>query len=1613
MAIRQNVAPNTAATAAPESSPLPPTLTRHAPITIAVDPVALVITECITVTSAMRKHPWWAQSSVSAILGGGPNQALPLDTNTRRVVAPVIQDEDDGGWRWGSRSKRGKEVKDNPLIAAFTKLRSDLRACKDIKSFDTPSLLHPFLQVIRSSSTSASITSLALIAVTKFLSYGVIGGDSPRLSPAMQLLAAAITHCRFPPSQQNAADEVVFMRILKLMEALISGPVGDILSDESVCSIMEAGLNMCCDPMRTQLLQRSVEIMMVSMCQVIFQRLKYLEWEAGDEPGALDDQTRATMDSVKMEPASSSVSANTNGSQTTLVADGVETNGSAKPSLDGPEREKAPLLGTEKAPQDPSSSTLDLTAGVAESGEDDGHIKPYSLPSIKELFRSLVDLLDPNAKEYTDTHRVMALRMVNVALEVAGPSIASHPSLAFLAKDTLCRHLFQLVRSENMAVLSESLRVAVTLIATCRSVLKLQQELYLDYLVSCLYPRAEIPHDPNIDPRLYEGVPLAPSSIKPIPSLQQNSSGRSTPVPVKDRARLGLEGGARKPDAKEAMVESIGALVRLPGFMTELFVNYDCEIDRHDLCADMVGLLSRNAFPDAHVWSTTNVPPLCLDALLGFVQTIDDRLDDPPVTEGLPSLEKLRQQRDLKKIIIRGTNKFNENPKAGIAFLGKEGVIENVDDPTHIARFVRSTALVDKKTLGEFLTKRENERILVAFIDLFDFSGKTVEESLREMLYTFRLPGESQLIERIITVFSKKYIEDGNHDNIANADCVLVLCYAIIMLNTDQHNPTLSKQKRMAPEDFMRNLRGTNGTDEEGKPKDFDPEYLLNIFTSIKTNEIILPEEHNNKNAYDHAWKELLVKIQSASDLTVCNTNIFDADMFAATWRPIVATLSYVFKSASEDAVFSRVFIGFAQCAHIASRHGITACLDQIVFSLSSISTLAPNLLPSTSLNTEVPTEDDKRIMVSETAVRFGRDDRAQQAAVMLFRALEGNEDFLRDGWEHIVKIMLNLFVNSLIPAHFKAISTNEFDLPPIPLHPPAAVVDREQRQAEGGLLSALSSYVSSFANDEPPEPSEQEIENTLSAVDCISECHFEDLIRRIGTLSVESLRSLVDTLLSQIPEDSSPRVIVVKSENVPPLSPRPVNKRKANAPTYDPTLVWVLELSTLLAVRDAATAAELGKDVAVALQTVLRNVADLHYVTVSRLVYYLLQLLRVSDEHDFLRAPVLLHAFAAFDDELLQHCAEPLIKGISECMHASASLRSEMATSPDFWDILHKLHAISTVAPHVFTVLEEMGNAGQSVITADNYEKTIALLDDFATAASVGAVDERRRDEALKQRGKGSKMPKPKHRDEVARGYQALSLVHSMTARVPSFIQQSHLEPGEAWTAYWSPIFRALTKQCLNPCREMRHRAFAMLQQTLLHASLVPEVGDRDREWKAIFDEILFPLIGQLLKPEVVATDLQGMAETRIQAAQILCKVFLYYIGALSEWPGLVKLWAKILQVMERLIKSGQGDTLEEAIAENTKNILLVLSSQGILVPPAENREREALWNETWKRLDRFLPDLFSEVFPEELKKPRSAAVKTSSESSVSQQNPTQTRTSLEKGDDKEVEGSEKKNES
>ncbi|KAJ5177882.1 SEC7-like alpha orthogonal bundle [Penicillium coprophilum] len=1515
-------------------------------LSIAIDPVALVTTECITVTSSMRKHARWAHSSVSAILGGNGasrvyerDNSVPSSPNSRKTGQSTPRPDEDHALanRWGLRGKKGKSMQDNPLISAFTRLRSDLKDCKDIRTFDTPALLHPFLQVVRSSSTSAAITSIALVSITKFLSYNIINPNSPRLPIAMQLLSAAITHCRFEASD-SSADEIVLLRILKLMEGILSRPEGELLGDESVCEMMETGLSMCCQGRLSEVLRRSAEMAMVKMCQVIFMRLSHLDQEipAGPDPFAGEDTKKDPPSHLKMDP---SVNGDTVTSQH-LSAISADTAAAERNST-----------SREGSPEQAGNS---IAAAAPPSPQDDAEteLQPYSLPSIRELFRVLIDLLDPHNRQHTDAMRVMALRIIDVALEVAGPSIARHPSLAALAKDDLCRYLFQLVRSEHIAILTGSLRVAGTLLSTCRPVLKLQQELYLSYLVACLHPRVEIPREPGIDPSLYEGIPQSPKLVKPPPT--QANGGRHTPVPVQDRQKLGLEGGARRPEAREAMVESIGMLTRIPSFMVELFVNYDCDVDRADLCEDMIGLLSRNAFPDSATWSTTNVPPLCLDALLGYVQFIHDRLDDEQIQGDYPPRETLKKQRNTKRLIIRGTQIFNEDPKKGIAFLVEHGVIEDPNNPVLVARFLKGTTRLSKKILGEYLSKRGNEELLGAFVDLLDFSGRSAVEALRELLSSFRLPGESPLIERIVTIFSEHYMEKVKPDAIADKDALYILTYAIIMLNTDLYNRNVKPQNRMTCAGFARNLRGVNGGG------DFTEEFLQDIYDSIKNNEIILPDEHENKHAFDYAWKELLVKSSSAGDVIVGETNMYDAEMFAATWKPVIATLSYVFMSASDDAVYSRVVNGFDQCAQIAARYGLTEAFDRIVFSLASISTLATSKPPSTALNTEVQV-GQKSVMVSELAVKFGRDFRAQLATVVLFRVLSTNEATVNQGWEYIVRILSNLFINSLIPP-FDAELTSELEISPIPLQPPSQVVDRDGRNNDTGILSAFTSYLSSYAADDPPEPSDEELDNTLCTVDCVTACSISEILTNIKSLPLSSLEVLVEALLSLLPEENAPAVIVVKSERPTPTSRAPNNRVDPNQPKYDPSMIFVLELATVLTLRDENSLAALGENLATTLQTLVRDAKNLHPLTVSRVVSYLLSLLRLSHNQDFMRVPVVLHAISGFDQDVLENVAVATIKGLARCIAHTGRLRNEITISPDFWSILQRLHQHEAVSSLVFDLLQSIVESMPDIITADNYEFVVSLANDFVSAGRVGSIEERHRD-VQARRNKGAKQSKSSENQVVTRGIKAIGLIYHLTGRVPALIKQSHLEENEAWAAYWSPIFQSLTAQCINPCRDIRHHAISTLQRSLLSAELI---SSDDKEWTSIFDEVLFPLVLLLLKPEVYHSDPVGMSETRFQAATLVCKIFLRFLDQLPNRTGMLPLWLRILDILDRMMNSGQGDSLAEAVPESLKNILLVMADGGYLVSPSQDPSKEEIWVETRKRLGRFLPDLFSEIFPD-----------------------------------------------
>ena len=64
------------------------------------------------------------------------------------------------------------------------------------------------------------------------------------------------------------------------------------------------------------------------------------------------------------------------------------------------------------------------------------------------------------------------------------------------------------------------------------------------------------------------------------------------------------------------------------------------------------------------------------------------------------------------------------------------------------------------------------------------------------------------------------------------------MAFAIILLNTDLHTPNLKPEKRMKPEDFIRNLRGI----DEGC--DVDVEMLNGVYERIRASEFRSGSDH-------------------------------------------------------------------------------------------------------------------------------------------------------------------------------------------------------------------------------------------------------------------------------------------------------------------------------------------------------------------------------------------------------------------------------------------------------------------------------------------------------------------------------------------------------------------------------------------------------------------------------------------------------------------------------------------------------------------------------------------------------------------------------------------------
>lgn len=209
------------------------------------------------------------------------------------------------------------------------------------------------------------------------------------------------------------------------------------------------------------------------------------------------------------------------------------------------------------------------------------------------------------------------------------------------------------------------------------------------------------------------------------------------------------------------------------------------------------------------------------------------RVNTPELPQDDPS--RFESAKERKTMLMEGIKRFNYKPKRGIDFLVKQRFVRS-REPVDIARFLLYTDGLNKAQIGEFLGEGDAENIAImhAFADLINFEQMPFTDALRKFLHAFRLPGESQKIDRFMLKFAERFVK-GNPGTFANADTAYVFAYSVVMLNTDAHNPQV--KHRMTLQDFIKNNSGI----DDGK--NLAEEYLAKVYEEIQDNEIKMKDE--------------------------------------------------------------------------------------------------------------------------------------------------------------------------------------------------------------------------------------------------------------------------------------------------------------------------------------------------------------------------------------------------------------------------------------------------------------------------------------------------------------------------------------------------------------------------------------------------------------------------------------------------------------------------------------------------------------------------------------------------------------------------------------------------
>ncbi|EEC76666.1 hypothetical protein OsI_14634 [Oryza sativa Indica Group] len=1132
---------------------------------------------------------------------------------------------------------------------------------------------------------------------------------------------------------------------------------------------------------------------------------------------------------------------------------------------------------------------------------DDLSVAGFGARCMADIFNFLCTLLlnAPDMVATGDGHgafiteedvQLFSLVLINSAIELGGEAIGKHPKLLRLIQDDLFYHLIHYATESSPLVLSMICSTALNLYHFLRRFLKLQLEAFFMYVL------------------------------------------------------LRLCGGGGGAQLQEVAIEGLISFCRQPTFVIEMYVNYDCDPMLRNVYEEVGKLLCKAAFPASSPMTTVQLQ--AFEGLVNMLTTIADNVEvdkapdhaayavdisdyrlfwverwDAAAAGGSGNNETwvdfVRKRKLRKKKVAIAANHYNRDEKKGMEYLRLSQLVPTPPEPRSMPFFLRYSPGLDKNKIAELLGDPEDQslRVLKEFTETFDFTGVILDTALRTYLETFRLPGESQKIQRILEAFSERFYEQQ----------------------------TAEVKKKMSEDDFIRNNRAINAG------KDLPREYLSELFHSISGNAItVFSQASAAAEMTPTRWADLVKRSRAIDPFTPCDfKHKLTREVFVTVSGPAVATLAAIFDYTDDEDILNQCVEGLISVARIA-RYGLEDVLDELLCCLCKFTTL---------LNPYATTE--------ETLFTFSNELKPRMATLALFTITNRFGESVRGAWKNVVDCLLKLKRLKLLPPSLvdqeggagAAVSTERLGHR---AKSESGVIFPSSHRGAGtsrhvsGMIGRFSQFLSLDAGGESLLSVGSEFENNLKI---IQQCRIGSIFTESGKLPDESVQNLG-------------RALIFAAGGKGQKFSTPVEEEDTVGFCWD--LIEVVSSANVH--RFTTFWPQLHDCFAAVSQLPLFSPCPFAEKAIVALFRVAVRLLsggggdRMAEELVFKS----INLMWKLDKEILDTCCE----GISECIVKLLMEYASNVQTPIGWKTV--LHLLSVTGRHPETfdqsvaAMIKLMNDGAQVVTRFNYAACIEAAFGFA-ALKISPLDISTRILQLMADSVNWLILWHKSGYSDPGNAWSSSSSSSSSSAAAMMMMEDASRMGNLATSMFIKLAEALRKTSLVRREEIRNQAVAELGRAFaLAAAGELELGPTGS--LACFNLVIFAMVDDLhektleySRREGAERETRSMEGTLAAATELLADVFVLFLGTLAQGAGFRTFWLGVLRRLDTCIKSdlaagGGAGVMQELVPRMLKRMIVEMKDKGVLVA----MEGDELWEITHIQIQWIAPAVMEELFPD-----------------------------------------------